>query len=498
VLIRQIMPRVAGFGRVGHQDVVRLFRAWLLVALQRFALWTALYAPFVLVFLWITSALAAPSRFTFIVVAPTAGLLLRYWFLTVIECTALYADERQVIGPASPENAWHHPVHDYLLGYLRRSGSSLDRRLLKQILFLPGKRNGIHCYGGGLTRSRIVIDPALLELALGGTEKEDTLVEHEFSWSDWTSGYTLPDPAASRAKTWQLGAVLAARVRDIAAAGTRVLRPALLRRRPRRPTTELEPVRRRLGQAPTLLGRVAPAEPDEPVPLLSDNPKDLAALRELLAEQVPWLFPDPDEEQDPTDPSNRDFLFGVLAVELGRIQRDENQLPTLAAALEGARGLTGFVLDQMGNLYRRWLSRYPAMLADAYAALNLAGDHLVQYLLYLQTSDPTPLSARADRDQLASISRRAFAEIRGVEPGSDVAYLGASTRKRLVWASQFSSMPLADERGIRVRRIALVGALVAAAAMVAIAILRAVAYHPTYLETLAEEQQRLEKNGEEN
>jgi hypothetical protein len=67
-----------------------------------------------------------------------------------------------------------------------------------------------------------------------------------------------------------------------------------------------------------------------------------------------------------------------------------------------------------------------------------------------------------------------------------------------VWASRFSTAPLAAESGIRVRRIAIAVALASLAAGLAVAVVRSVQYHPTYVETIAEERRRLEADGEEN
>src|ERR1043165_1945603 len=85
---------------------------------------------------------------------------------------------------------------------------------------------------------------------------------------------------------------------------------------------------RPLGQAATLLGYVTPT-PGQLVPLISDSPQDLAIVRELLSEHYPWFAPDPDEEYDATDPTDKALLFGALARELGGVRRNETQLATL-------------------------------------------------------------------------------------------------------------------------------------------------------------------------
>src|SRR5439155_21875985 len=114
--------------------------------------------------------------------------------------------------------------------------------------------------------------------------------------------------------------------------------------------------RKPLGQAATLLGYATPA-PGQLVPLISDNPQDLAIVRELLSEHYPWFAPDPDEEYDATDPTDKDFLFGALVHELGVARRNETQLATLPLAL--------------GRSAARLTRRVRLGLARRYAALNL-------------------------------------------------------------------------------------------------------------------------------
>src|SRR5678809_704480 len=107
---------------------------------------------------------------------------------------------------------------------------------------------------------------------------------------------------------------------------------------------------------------VTPA-PGQLVPLISDSPQDLAIVRELLSEHYPWFAPDPDEEYDATDPTDKDLLFGAPVHELGAVRRDETQLTTLRLAF--GRRIAGIT------------SRVRARLADSYAALNFARHHLI-------------------------------------------------------------------------------------------------------------------------
>src|SRR5205085_4427446 len=140
---------------------------------------------------------------------------------------------------------------------------------------LPGKNvhGDVVAYGGGLTHARVVIDRELLVMAMGPLldVKPD---EKPVAWPDWTLAQV--GPSGRREATHE------ARAKKL---------------KPLYPGMQRKP----LGQPATLLGYVQPA-PGELVPLISDNPQDLAIVRKLLSEHYPWFAPDPDEEFDATDP----------------------------------------------------------------------------------------------------------------------------------------------------------------------------------------------------
>ena len=231
--------------------------------------------------------------------------------------------------------------------------------------------------------------------------------------------------------------------------------------------------RKPLGQPATLLGYVPPA-PGELVPLISDNPQDLAIVRKLLSEHYPWFAPDPDEEFDATDPTDKDLLFGALVHALGMVRRNDTQLATIKLAL--------------GKVAARIASPIRARLADSYAALNFARHHLIQFLHYSWQRNADVLTARARPLRLAAVSRTLLKDVVDAKkppPGA--------LRARLVWLSQFFADPIVDRRAVIVRRVA---AGVAAAALVAalgIAVQRSIAYHPVYLERMQAQERVLQK-----
>src|SRR5439155_1634845 len=94
------------------------------------------------------------------------------------------------------------------------------------------------------------------------------------------------------------------------------------------------------------------------------------------------LGPLPDEiPERATNPTQKDFLFGALLREVGRSLRGESLFETLrlSVSLQWDRmsAPTRAVLAPGVEIYQRFLSRGPAMIADAWTALNQGRDHLL-------------------------------------------------------------------------------------------------------------------------
>jgi hypothetical protein len=451
-VVRTAFPPLDGLERVPQRELGRFLSTWCLAAFERLAVLAVGNAPLVVLVAWLGASLAIAPQWIYLVLAPAVVWLARLWFASWVECLAARLDRRIVEGPASHDNPWSREISDYLMGYVRRTGWDLDPRLLAKVVFLPGKRiDGVVSYGGGATHVRIVIERELLVMAMGPL-LDDKPDEKPALWPDWTSARIGPNPGG----------------RSPSAA------PSPHDFRGRKQKTSYPGAQRKpLGQAATLLGYVTPA-PGQLVPLISDSLQDLAIVRELLSEHYPWFAPDPDEEHDATDRTDKDLLFGALVHALGAVRRNETQLATLRLAL--------------GRRIARLTPRVRTRLADSYAALNFARHHLIQYLYYAWTKKTDVLTARARPARLHEVSARILAEVSIPE-----AKPPRAIRARLTWLSQFFAEPIVDRRGALANRVA-VGAVIAALLVAAgIAVTRSIAYHQTYVERMNAQERDLKK-----
>lgn len=451
-VVRTAFPPLDGLERVPQRELGRFLSTWCLAAIERLAVLAVGNAPLVVLVAWLGASLAIAPQWIYLVLAPAVVWLARLWFAAWVECLAARLDRRIVEDSASPDNPWSREIRDYLMGYVRRTGWDLDPRLLARVVFLPGKRiDGVVSYGGGATHVRIVVARDLLVMAMGPL-LEDKPEDKPARWPDWTIARIAPAPGA----------------RPPSAAPS----PHDFRGRKHRPSYP-GAQRKPLGQAATLLGHVMPA-PGQLVPLISDSPQDLAIVRELLSEHYPWFAPDPDEEHDATDPTDKDLLFGALVHELGAVRRHETQLATLRLAL--------------GRRVARLQLGVRVRLADSYAALNFARHHLIQYLYHCWTGDGDALTARARPARLHEVSSRILARLseRDARPPRAI-------RARLTWLSQFFAEPIVDRRGVIAGRLA-AGAVIAALLVAAgLAVLRSAAYHPSYVERMHAQERDLQK-----
>jgi hypothetical protein len=436
VTLPLVFPPLPGLSRVDHLDLFRVIRAWFLLAVQRAIEVALFHAPLALALAAVSVWLEIPALVTLAVIAPIAGLGLRLWIHSLVEVLSRRLDRVLIDGAAASHNRWHEASRGYLLGYMRRLGWHGDERLLDRILFLPGIEDQPALYGGGLIETRVVVPRGWLELALAPYGRPHDYAAPRVStlhWTEWNAGLVVPTemwaPVASPEQ-----------------------------RRPREQATiEGEMEHEPLGEPPTLAGIVEPSALDE-----------RAAHRPW--EDTLWLQWHPEEEHDGTDASDKDFLFGLLVHALGRSQRHEDLVSTVATAW---RRWVRLPRLRATAALRALASRQPTRVADASAALG-ARHHLVQYLAWQTWRRDDLLTARANTPEL---ERQSLVILRALEAEA----VPTENRRRLAWMASFVRPP-AVRRLVPWRRPAVAVALLLVLSAGALATARAIDYHPTYLE----------------
>jgi hypothetical protein len=435
VILPVMFPALPGLDRVEHSDLLRVLGRWSVLALQRVGEVALVLAPFVAAQIGVCVAIGVDVTTAVLIIAPAWALCVRLWIQAWVEIAAGSLDRELVIGEVGEDNAWHAAVKGYFMGYARRVGWTTDDRLVENIRFLPGKTDDVITYGGGTTPTRIVIPRPMLEMALAPYGRPHDYAAPRVStlhWTLWNQGLVVPT---------EVGAPTASREQ----------------RQPRTIAIEGDVEAMQLGEVPTLAGYVEPASLD--------------ARTAFRPQEDPlWLDFDVGEEFDGTDAGDKDFLFGLLVHELGRIRRHEDRRATL------------------GLVVRRWVEKRPRLakvvaaiagatgravtpIGHAHVTLNFARDHYVQYLAWRLWRREDLLTARAYAPEL---ERQTEDIARTVEQDASG---DAALRGRL---AALTRATIPSGRARLVRRLAFAAAVLAAIGGIAVAVFRAIDYHPTY------------------
>jgi len=461
VLLPVMFPALPGLDRVEYTELVGVLARWAVLSLQRIAAVTLAYAPFMAALALACVLLDVPRGIALAVAVPAWGLCVRLWWQAWVEVIATRLDRELVEHEPTTDNPWHAAVHGYFMGYVRRAGWAADDRLLDDIRFLPGTGPDVITYGGGTTHARIVVPRAMLELALAPYGRPHDYAAPRVStlhWTLWNAGLVVPT---------EVGAVTATREQ----------------RQPRTVAVEGDVEAIVLGEPATFAGIVEPTALD---PRPSYHPH----------EDPLWLDYDAGEEFDGTDAGDKDFLFGVLVHELGRIRRHEDRTATLRLAAHRWLQRRPRLAQPIARIERA-LARQVDAVGDDHVGLNFARDHYIQYLAWRIWQREDVTTARAFAPELHRQTRVLARMVGGADAGEASPGRATSEAERdtalEAWGRDTGGAPdlrariarlartrTTTARGRRWRRLALAAVALAAAGGAAIAVARAVDYHATY------------------
>jgi hypothetical protein len=443
------LPPLVGLHRVEPRELIPALGAWAALALVRLGALVGVLIAAVLGARALGDALGLPEAISIGVVAPASLLGLGLARRALVELLALRLDAELVDGDATSQQPWHPQIRAYLVGYLRRANLTVDEHLLERVRFLPGRRDGVAVYGGGLAPARIAIGRAMLEHALAPYGRPHDYLMPRVStlhWTHWGLGLVVPTEPGTKLAT-----------RDD--------------RQPHGVPDEGEPERIALGEPPTLSGIIEPIAFD---PRTGYRPD----------EDPLWLDWDPGEEHDGTDAGDKDYLFGALVHALGVIARREDGGGALALAwrLWIAPRAIGRALGGLAwplAPLRAFAARRAAALGDVHAALGGARHHLAQYLAWRLWRRDDLLTARAYVPELQQRSRAIAAALASDAPPADPADRAAGDlRRRLLGLGRY--LAGVEHAPPRRRRLALALAALAGVAALAALAAQAVLYHPTW------------------
>ncbi|MCB0366228.1 MAG: hypothetical protein H6624_08035 [Bdellovibrionaceae bacterium] len=438
---RFVLGTFHGIETIWHWNLFQLVHSWIEVFLAKFFLLLIYLTPSLGLALFLTGKQDAIQQLTWFLIFPTIGLIQIAIFVLLSSLFTLRLDRKKVKDRVKDNDVWNAEISRYLMGYYQRLGLDIPLSIIEPIRFLPGTSLDILTYGGLFTRPRIVIPFQMLDYAIG---------EPEVATQDKLD-------RAPVAANESLGLVLPKKRDKVLGGKTseKALEKAITKSKfyltPKQAMLYLQdhtqpPMEASAG----VWGHIRPQRSGDSVPLISDSLQDLQIVEELLTEHhVKFAKLQFEEDYDDTDPTDLDFLFGILLREIGRVHRREHYILTWAHYLNDWR--LGFsdrlakVYDWCLNFYKDHFSKHPAYLADAYVVLHHGRHHLAQYMYYWMTGRTHLLTHRANRQQLLKVSDTIFDTLRVVPPGdAELKRNRATPLNRIIWLSQFFSSGLPD------------------------------------------------------
>jgi hypothetical protein len=322
------------------------------------------------------------------------------------------------------------------------------------LLILPTPGDRVELWGGGLARGRVGVGVELLEFALAPVHRPHDYAEpreERLHWSEWNTGLVMPGAGRERG-------VLLAKLQAIDRRKSGVFEADY---------EETEIVA--LGQPRTLAGFVEPSA--------LDNKLDFRP-----AEDPTWLDWDPfDDDDEGVDPNDRDFLAAAVAREVINLQRGLGPWRSIAKTM-GDR-LRGRVAAVAGWPIRALLGASEARVADACVKLHDLGHPLVQHLSRPLIKADQRLTAQGSAPELERRSREITAAVAAAEIDRPLEPL----RERLLWLASLSAPVESSRRARWIRRGVVAAVALGAFAAAGAAVIRAIEYHPTYIEETRDE-----------
>ncbi len=485
---RFVLPSLRGLDRVNFFTIFALLRAWTAVAIFKAALIVLALLPFLKVGLGLAEFLELGRVSSWMIIAPFSILTGYVWYLVWLAYLTRYIDSRLVSENETERRRWNSEIRKYFRGYVNRLGVDIHERLFERTQFFPGNADPVVSYGGGLVAPRVVLSSSMLIYAMGALPEQDKDETTETSFADYEAGRIVPRKKSSSAFTDEI----------------QISRFPwnFFQKKAKAPERKLQAGPAFNLHGATALGYMIPS-PQETEALAANSREDFNALAELLtAHYSQFSKEQEDQEFDDTDPTDKDFLFGALLREQGVIEQRNQLLSTVSLALTLAHpyfpSLITKGIDGLRRLYAMTFSKYPDLVADAYAALNFGRNHLAQYLSYLFTDTRGNLTARANKSTLYGISRQIIRDAEITEPSrEDLQPFRSTVRNRLIWLSEFF---YGSVKGPSERIIRQISILTAALLFIAVAgafLEDSYTYHSVYQARMERMKQKIQKQEEE-
>ena len=481
-----IIPHLQGIERIRPNNLIPLLQACLVTIVIKTLFIAVVFSGVFFVVFYAGNLFFVNQEIMVLVLLPLSGLYFICWVALMLDVFSMSIDINLSDGDLDIDSIWNLKTRGYFIGYLKRNGVTLNKRLINETVFLAADNEGAMCYGGGFNRSRITIDRGLLKFALGDID--------DFNPMD-TAIFTkkVTEPVKRQNSVFQLFANLSPetttkkvfqsrydknRIKSIERAQKHYQRdlglPVSIRKNP---------------PEDVMQGIVYPhLDGAENFPsLMSNNADDMRIVEALLLDGSLRAHPyDEDAEIDDSSEQDKDFLFGTLMQKFGALIRREEIFSTLYLYFF-------YKPEEKRKPYNFLFSRYFAIVADTFVVLNFGLNHLIQHLYYQVTGDTSFLTTKGIISGMLKSQDEILTRAKKLIDERETTSIQTDELDRLIWLSRFSQDPIEHQMHTNILAERIVKWSVSFGVMyfVMMAVVNSYNYHPEYLAIIAQEKQKI-------
>jgi len=481
-----VVPHLQGIERIESNNLVLLLQSCLETLLVKTLIIAAFYSAFFLGVLHIGNLFSMSQEAILVFLLPLSGIYIFCWVALMLDVFSMSIDVKLSDKKFAFDNVWSLKVQKYFISHLKRNGVTLNKRLVEDIVFLPGVNKGVVCYGGGFSRPRITIGEDLIRFALGDIDESDPEDTEEYDKK-------FIEPVLRQNSVFHILASLSPQ---------RAKRKMFKSRHDRKRIRFLENVQKffqrdlnlqaskhtdRLKNATQGLVLPKLEGVDEFPSLMSDNLDDMQIVEELLLEYSRGNDPyNNDAEIDDSSEQDKDFLFGALLHKFGGLLRHDDIFSTIYLYFHRKKGIKE-------PPYNFPFSKYFSVVADTFVVLNFGLNHLLQHLYYKATNETSHLTTKGITSSVLKSQDYILTNTKEVTDKRKPRVIQTDELDRIMWLSSFChrSVETQNQGNIQARRIYKWAFSLGVTYLASIVLLNSYNYHPKYVEIIGREKQEI-------
>ncbi|WP_455200555.1 hypothetical protein, partial [Kaarinaea lacus] len=481
-----IFPHLQGIERIQPNNLIPLLQSCLVTIVIKSLIMVAVFSGVFAAVFYAGKLFSVNQEIMVLVLFPLSGLYFSYWVALMLDVFSMSIDINLSDGDLDIDSIWNLKTRNYFIGYLKRNGVTLNKRLIDKTVFVAADNEGAMCYGGGFNRPRITIDRGLMKFSLGDID--------DFNPMD-TAIFTkkVTEPVKRQNTVFQLFANLSPDMAD-----TKVSRSRHVKNKIKNIERAQKHYERDLGLPVSI--RKSPPEDilqgivyphldgaDNFPSLMSNNADDMRIVEALLLDGSLRAHPyDEDAEIDDSSEQDKDFLFGTLLHKFGALIRREEIFSTLYLYFF-------YKPEEKRKPYNFLFSRYFAIVADTFVVLNFGLNHLIQHLYYQVSDDPSFLTTKGIISGMLKSQDEILTRAKQLVDERETTSIQTDELDRLIWLSRFSQDPIEHQMhtSIVAERIVKWSVSLGVMYFVIMAVVNSYNYHPEYLATIAQEKQKI-------